>query len=96
MSISAICVYETPQPSRSMVHIRSVFPVRYLTAKANMCSGGLVLPPVTLIGELFNYVKWMRIFSLPCQHCLQKQFDSFWDDACSTSDSRVWYINNDI
>ena len=76
MSISEICVYETPQPSQSMVRIRSIFPVRHLTAKANMmCFGGLVLPPVTAVGELFNSVK------LPCQHCLQKRDDSFWHDV---------------
>ena len=60
----------------------SIFPVRHLTAKDNMmCFGGLVLPPVTPAGELFNSVKWLRIFSLPCQHCLQKLDDSFWDDV---------------
>ena len=57
MSISANCVYKTPQPSQSMVRIRSIFPVRHLTAKANMmCFGGLVLPAVTAVGELFNSV----------------------------------------
>ena len=30
---------------------------------------------------VFNYVKWLRIVSLPCQHCLQKLDDSFWDDV---------------
>ena len=55
MYISAISVYETPQPSQSRVLIRSIFPVRHVTAKANMmCFGGLVLPPVMAVGELFN------------------------------------------
>ena len=46
-----------------------------------ICFGGLVLPPVTPAGDLFNYFKWLRTFSLPCQHCLQKLDDSFWDDV---------------
>ena len=82
VSIYAICVYETPQPSQFIVRIRYIFPVRHFPANANMmCFGGLVLPPVTAVGELFNYVKWLRIVSLPCQHCLQKFDDSFWDDV---------------
>ena len=49
MSISAMCLYETPQPSQSMVLIRQ------LTAKANMmCFDGLVLPPMTAVGELLK------------------------------------------
>ena len=50
-------MYETPQPSQSMVRIISIFPVRHLTAKANMmCFGGLVLPPMTAVGGERTYV----------------------------------------
>ncbi len=39
------------------------------------------LTPVTPAGELFTSAKWLTIFSLPCQHCLQKLDDSFWEDV---------------
>ena len=57
MSISAICVYETLQPSRSMIRIRSVFPVRHLTAKANMMCFGPVLHQTAVFGILILIFK---------------------------------------
>ena len=92
LSISAICVNETPQPSRSMSRIRSVFPVRHLTAKTNMmCFGGLVLAPVTPAGELFNYVNWLRIFSLPVSTVYRNLMtvSGMMSLSCSTPDGRV-------